>query len=130
MLVDEIAKLQEVLREEIPWLNMGGCIHFAYYCSERLKQLNIKHSVYLFDYIPVYSTYKHFKSVTYVGIYIPGIEGFDGHKFKPFKKVYDYHRKVNLSLDKLRKDYEWADGYDVNNNSKLKQLINTYINDN
>lgn len=129
MLIDEISKLHEILKVEIPTLNNGGCIHFAYYMSKRLKELNVPHSVYLFDYIPVYNTYKHFQSVTHVGVYIPGIEGFDGHKFKPFKKLYDYKRKVTLNLDRLRNDYKWCEVYDCNNNQKLEKFINTYIND-
>lgn len=130
MLVDEISKLQAVLNKEVPDLNCGGCIHFAYYMSKRLKELNIEHSVFLFDYIPVYNSYKHFKTVTHVGVYIPGIEGFDGHKFRPFKKMFDYRRKVTLNLDKLRNDYEWNYEYDTSQNQKLEQFINTYINGN
>ena len=127
MLVDQISKLQEVLADEIPTLNLGGCIHFAYYCSKRLRELNIEHSVFLFDYVPVYNAYKHFKGVTHVALYIPGIEGFDGHKFSPFKRLYDYRRKVTLNLDRLRNDYEWNHDYDTRNNQKLEELVNTYI---
>lgn len=130
MLLDQIQNLHEVLKKEIVNLNYGGCIHFAYFCSKRLRVLNIPHSVYLFDYVPINNTYKHFKSVTHVGIYTPETGGFDGVKFKDFKKIYDYQRKVTLNLEKLRSDYEWCSVYDTSQNEKLEQLINTYINGN
>jgi hypothetical protein len=130
MLKDQIQNLHKIIAGEIRNISYGGCIHFAYYCSKRFKELNIPHSVYLFDYVPVYNNYKHFESVTHVGIYTPETGGFDGLNFKDFKKIYDYKRKVTLNLDKLRNDYEWCHIYDTSQNERLEQLINTYINGN
>lgn len=128
---ESIELMQIVLKKEIPDLNKGGCIHFAYYFTNVLKKLNIPYKVYGFNTIKIGKTYNTFEAVDHIVVYLDGIGYLDGHKFLS-KNPYRYQRHIKLkNLDKLRSSYyNWNYEYDIRLNPKLEKIINKYINDN
>lgn len=131
LLVDKISTLQSKISKSIYGINFGGCIHFAYYFSKRLKELNIDHKIVFTDYVPINLSYDQFTSVSHVAVYIKNIGYIDGediHEDTSFKKQYIRHVKVSTKkLDAFRNGYEWNDEYDIFQNSRLEILINKYI---
>ena len=129
---DKINKLQKKISKEIDSINNGGCIHFAYYFSKRLRELGIEHSVAFRHTTQFDLTYARYDPSQHVAIYIEGIGYIDGEStVQDFKEDY-YIVKVSksISLKKLnyfRNEYEWNDWYDTKQNRKVEQLINKYI---
>ena len=129
---DKINKLQKKISEEIEFINCGGCIHFAYYFSKRLRELGIEHSVAFRDITQFDLTYARYTPSQHVAIYIEGIGYIDGiSTVQDFKQNY-YIVKVTKSislkkLDYFRNEYEWNYLYDTEQNHKVGQLINKYI---
>ena len=72
-LEEKIHNLQDKISEEICLINCGGCIHFAYYFSRRLKELNIEHKIAFMDDYNIRLEYKNFEPVRHVMVYIPNI---------------------------------------------------------
>lgn len=44
----QIVELHKKIKD-ISFINFGGCAHFAYFLSKRLKDLNIEHDIVAFD---------------------------------------------------------------------------------
>lgn len=130
LLEDQIKKLQNDINKNIDYINNGGCIHFSYFFSKRLRELNIKHKVAFHDYDKISLSYNKFNSVFHVTIYIENIGFIDGNVINK-KNNYTYIRKIsNISLIKLnsfRNDYKWNNTYNTKQNNKLELLINKYI---
>ena len=129
---DKINKLQKKISEKIEFINSGGCIHFAYYFSKRLRELGIKHSVAFRHTTQFDLTYARYISSQHVAIYIEGIGYIDGEStVQEFKEDYYIVRvSKSISLKKLnyfRNECEWNDLYDTEQNHKVGQLINKYI---
>jgi hypothetical protein len=133
-LENKICDMQYELQQKINELNNGGCIHFAYYFSEALKNLKIPHKVYLAHvWRKIGNTYATFHAVSHVVVFIEGIGYIDGHETvdqEDMECSYKYCRQTKLNLDNLRCNYEWNSTYRWHNNVKLKKIINTYISDN
>ena len=129
---DKIKKLQREIFQEISCINQGGCIHFAYYFSKRLRELGIEHSVAFRQTTQFDLTYAGYAPSQHVAIYIEGIGYIDGvSTIQDFKEDYYIVRvSKSVSLKKLnyfRNEYEWNDLYDTEQNHKVEQLINKHI---
>lgn len=129
---DKIDKLQKKISKKISCINQGGCIHFAYYFSKRLRELGIEHSVAFRHTTQFDLTYARYYPSEHVAIYIEGIGYIDGTStVQDFREDYYIVRvSKNISLKKLnyfRNEYEWNDWYDTEQNRTVEQLINKYI---
>lgn len=129
---DKINKLQKKISEKIECINYGGCIHFAYYFSKRLRELGIEHSVAFRHTIQFDLTYARYIPSEHVAIYIEGIGYIDGEStvqdFKEDHYIVKVSKSISLKkLDYFRNEYEWNYLYDTEQNHKVGQLINKYI---
>ena len=130
-MIESIKLMQIELKKQIPNLNRGGCIQFAYYFTNKLKELKIPYKVYAFNYDKIGKTYDTFEAVDHIVVYLDGIGFVDGHKIL-HKKNERYKRQIKLkNLDRLRSsEYCWNTEYPTRLNPKLEEIINTYINGN
>ena len=132
-LEEKIHNLQDKISEEICLINCGGCIHFAYYFSRRLKELNIEHKIAFMDDYNIRLEYKNFEPVRHVMVYIPNIGLIDGTSIKKknsFVRGTYYFKITDCSLKKLdnfRRLFKWNFQYDQKNNEKLDKLIKKFI---
>ena len=130
-LAARIILMQSDIRENIEYINNGGCIHFAYFFSKALKDLKIPHTVLFFNPGPIYTTYSTFESVSHVMVKIGRVGIIDGLRTYDSSFSYSKNKKeLSLSLNRLRKEYEWNFLYDTKQNRKLNKIIRKYINDN
>lgn len=121
--------MQRKLQEEIPDLNMGGCIWFAVYFSDILKQKQISYKVYSCNYYHgTGRTYREFEGSQHIVLYVDNLGYFDGHKFF---KCLDYRYVKHLKLKNLRRLAEkegcWNNWYDIDCNEQLEQIIKSYM---
>lgn len=129
---NKINKLQKKISEKIEFINNGGCIHFAYYFSKRLRELGIEHSV-AFRHITQFDlTYARYVPSEHVAIYIEGIGYIDGEStvqdFKENYYIVKVSKRISLKkLDYFRNGHGWNDLYNTEQNHKVGQLINKYI---
>lgn len=127
MIRKQVELMQSEIKEKIPSLNCGGCIHFAYYFTERLKELKIPYKVYSFNNWATGKTYSTFKSVHHITVYIDRIGFVDGYKTVQHKnKRYKCHIRLK-DLNRLRWRSDWNHEYNVNCNQLLEKIINKYI---
>ena len=128
-LIDKIKRIQEDIDDQIECINLGGCIHFAYYLSNQLTKLKIQHSILFMDYRPIDLRYGNFASVSHVAVYVPLIGYIDGEDIfhnidKPYKRV----QKVSLrKLNNFRNNTTWNDSYDTTQNGILLRLIEKHL---
>lgn len=131
MFKNSILKMQQKLQEEIPDLNRGGCIWFAVYFVDILKQKKIPYKVYSCnDYEGTGRTYKEFNGSSHIVIYIDNLGYFDGHKFINHLNNFRYIKHLKLkNLQRLaEKEGCWNNEYDKSEyNNKLEQIIKNYI---
>lgn len=128
MLRSIIKSMQRELRQAIPNLNFGGCIHFAYYFTKALKKAGIDYKVYGFHHSPIGKTYETFGSIAHVTVWIENIGFVDGHETDGHYIDYDYKNHIKLkNLNRLRYEYEWNPSYDLEDNEVLEKIINKYI---
>ena len=129
---DKINKLQKEISKEIKCINQGGCIHFAYYFSKRLRELGIKHSI-VFQHDTYFTlTYKNYIPSRHVVVYIEGIGYIDGEStmqsFEDGMSVVRFSERISLTkLDYFRNKFEWNFMYDESQNREVEKLINKYI---
>jgi hypothetical protein len=127
----QIKKLQKQITKQISDINHGGCIHFAYYFSKKLRELKIDHKVVLLDYDHIDVRYDHFGPVAHLMIYIEGVGYIDGEEtFVSLRRRYSYFKHTNLSikkLDKFRNEHQWNMSYDTDQNNKVEALIQKNI---
>ena len=129
---DKINKLQKEISKEIKFINQGGCIHFAYYFSKRLRELGIKHSI-VFQHDTYFTlTYKNYIPSQHVVVYIEGIGYIDGEStmqsFEDGMSVVRFSERISLTkLDYFRNKFKWNFLYDKSQNRKVEKLINKYI---
>lgn len=132
VLQSQIVKLQERINSNISEINFGGCIHFAYYFSKKLNELNIPHKVFFGNYDSIDLRYEYLDSVNHVMIYIEGIGYIDGKKTLTSSPNYRYKRCLKVSekkLNTMRKTCDWNNWYETSNNTYLSKLINKFIGD-
>lgn len=126
----KINSLQEAVRKNIYFINHGGCIHFVYFLSKRLRELGIYHRVCFSNCCNVSLDYDKFEAVNHVTIYIPRIGYIDGYETtkKLYRKYNTETEKISLNkLNRFRKEYDWNPTYDIGQNRKLNSLIKKYI---
>jgi hypothetical protein len=122
-LEEKIQTLQYKIRKNIKCLNAGGCGYFAYYFSERLKELNISHSIYFEDYFPIGTTLKEFYTPSHVVIFIKGIGFIDGYKTLDRKRTSRSYSRIRYQIKKTLTRGDWNNMYDRRQNRSLKKLI-------
>ena len=128
---NKLKELQSEINRSITGVNSGGCIHFAYFMSNRLTELNIEHKIYFFDYdLP--EQFSEHELCNHVMIYIRGIGFFDGlQTYSSIKSAKNKHgfsvsdREENLA--QLRKIEGWNEEYNRYQNFKLRKLIYSII---
>lgn len=123
ILKEQIQNLQQKIRYNIDNLNCGGCCYFAYYFSERLKKLNIPHSIYFEDYLFLERTLKNFITPSHVFIFIEGIGFIDGYKTLSQKEKDKTYVKIRYQLKKALDKGSWNNYYKTKQNRLLKKLI-------
>lgn len=126
-----ITNIQKTLRNN-EMLNSGGCVHFAYYLSKKLQELNIKHSLHCFMYTYEDSLDILDSGCRHIVVNIPEVGIIDGHNtfqtmdnFGYFmSKVIDFPKSINLN--KLRNTkYLWNSTYSVKYNQIISRVINS-----
>ena len=124
---EKINKLQEEICKSVKNLNFGGCCRFAYYFSEKLKKLNIPHSIYFVDNcIKLPSTLVKFKTPQHVYVYIKDIGFIDGYKTVK-QNNYKNKTKINYKVEKALYKGVWNNTYNPNQDKELIYLINKII---
>jgi len=140
---EQIQELQSTIRVKIINLNSGGCVHFAYYFSKRLKELKIDHSITLVNESyddPISITYKGFQPVMHILVHIPEIGYIDGYStynilskgsFLNGSRSRVFYKKISKisvkKLDYFRQTGAWNPIYNVNQNKSLESIINSII---
>jgi hypothetical protein len=129
---EKIELLQKYLNRQMPYLNEGGCVHFAYFFSRRLTELNISYKIILLDYDNIKYKLSNNEGVSHVVVYIQGIGYIDGHETKKQIKrnVYNKLPYQLSSTNYIRKHYSWNDTYNVKQNRLLSRMINKIISEN
>lgn len=120
-----IDDLQYRISDEIENLNYGGCIHFAYYLSKKLKSLNIDHKITLLDHCKAFITKDKFREngVSHVMIFIPEIGFVDGYRTYEGNPPYYYKNYKQISFAVRHYDWIWNPSYDTSQNNRLRQII-------
>lgn len=118
------------ISSEISWINQGGCVHFAYYFSKKLRQLGIKHSIVLIDYCYIDEKQFNKYGANHVTVYIPKIGLVDGEHVRkerdyPYKE-FSEHSKLSF---KVRHKDVWNDWYDTRQNNKVRKIIKEVFDD-
>lgn len=130
----KIRNLQEELIDSLEFINYGGCVHFAYYFSNALKELKIDHKVvFLANRSNIDESIKNYDTFSHIMIHIPKIGYVDGHDtFKTKRDLNSYEsmrkkssKKTDLNLFRMRPG--WNTEYDTSNNEYLEATINKYI---
>lgn len=121
----QIEKMQIKILKNIRNLNDGGCCRFAYYFSERLKELGIEHSIYFCSdyYYHLFSTLKDFETPQHVFVHIKGIGFIDGYATYQSGICYSKKVKIQYSVKKALKAGNWNTLYDVSQDKTLKKII-------
>ena len=115
-------------------INCGGCIHFAYYLSEKLKSLNIEHEVVgLFSHGDSMEDL-FFGGCTHVVVYVPRLGYIDSKTVRTEIRSYSFLsvRKItfpkDLDLNALRNSRNaWNTVYNLGYNSTISRVINSHF---
>ena len=129
----KIKSMQEEIRKNIYSLNCGGCIHFAFYFSKRLEELNIPHKIFLGNKNSTKIDVSNFEPVNHVMVYVHKLGYIDGYKTVRFAKLsFRRHVLTNINLNRrsIRNHPNWNSDYDVSQNRLLNTIIKKHINDN
>ena len=121
------------MESKVPYLNNGGCVHFANFFSKKLTELGIEHSIIYFNYERVGRTYFTFSPVAHVAVKIKNVGVVDGFRTRSqsdFKKRYGNAQIRDFDLDLISKYCGWNPSYSLSYNKKVKSIINKYFNDN
>lgn len=124
---DKIKIIQKEIINNIEDINSGGCIHFAYFFSKKLLELNIDHKICFTDDSDDFVNDENF-ICSHVMIYIPEVGLFDGYGFRQ-RNNYNYSTLIspnNDFLNNLRKDRQWSTVYDRYQNFKLYKIISNF----
>ena len=119
-----IENIQRNLYLNVPNLNSGGCIQFAYFFSKKLESLGVPHRVYYMDdYTEL--TLAERETCAHVVVYIHNIGYIDGYEtFKNFKDSHFRYKAVRTDIDKTRKSKRWNTFYNKKKyNSVVKKTI-------
>lgn len=132
-LKEKIENMQKELNEKIHHLNSGGCIHFAFYFSKQLEELNIPHKIFFGDRDRINITKDYFDTVNHVMVYISKLGYVDGYTTIKYAKL-EYRKtklmKIDLSPKEIRFHWDWSPLYDTTQNILLQSIIKKHINDN
>jgi len=134
-LIENIINMNDKITKSIKRVNNGGCIHYAYYVSKKLTELQIEHKIVFVNRTPVSLTYSDFFAVVHVLVYIPTIGYIDSDgiyvRRGQITGGYRYCKSFKVSLTKLnrlRSEYIWNPRYKTVQNEKLEKLVNKHLN--
>lgn len=124
-----IQSLQRKISKKIHCLNSGGCVHFAYYFSKKLRDLEIEHKIVYLDDQEISLVKSEFEPVNHVCIYIPHVGYIDG--YKTLKKIPAHLKYKKFSVDTtkvnyFRLSYSWNSSYELRQNDLLEEIINEH----
>lgn len=133
-LANQIKQLQRNLDRKVESLNCGGCIYFAYYFSEKLKELHIEHKFFIVHYQPIDIRKGKSDGFIHVMIYIPEIGYIDGEsiysslkEYMPYRKYYRHIKLSKSKVETLIHERSWNPSYNINQNAVILSNINKYI---
>ena len=110
-------------------INCGGCIHFAYYLSNKLSENGIKHKI-----VGIVDTRLNLATTQNIGckhvvVFISKIGYIDSNQICSSIENFNYwHSKalnLNFDLDKFRKKNIWNSSYNRNYNSTISRVLNS-----
>lgn len=126
-------KLNKDIKKHTNSINRGGCVHFAYFLSKKLRSLKIEHSIVFGSWEPIPGV-KHLNTVTHIMVHIEGIGYIDGTDiFKKVSSKYKYVKIVKAATLPLKKFerycwiYGWNPQYNTDQNVLVANFIDTYI---
>lgn len=127
---EKIKNLQLEIQFRIDHINEGGCIHFAYFLSKKLKELKISHKIIYLNSSPLEKP----RSCAHVVVYIPNIGYVDGRKTIKTKaeltssRSYKcYHDFSEYEHNHVRLTGNWNWSYWKRQNKLLSYLIKKHI---
>lgn len=120
----QILNIQKEISARITYINNGGCIHFAYYLSKRLKELAIPHKVY---FLNIHHNIEEGDTVDHVMVKVDGIGLIDGTKINKSFSNYG-KRKHTPNLEKIRFHNNWRTTYKKTQNQVLQNIIRKHLN--
>lgn len=101
----------DIIKEtsKIPFLNHGGCIHFAYYLSNELSKYGYDHKIFgifydKFSTVDDYIRMFNIEGAVHVVLYIKGVGYFDGEKLVKHPKDFypaEYFSAIQLPKEKI-----------------------------
>ena len=129
VLLRQLWALEQDITKKVSHINWGGCVHFAYFLSKRLRELGIDHKIGYLHWDKIDMRYKNMSSINHVTVYIDGIGFIDGeeilkHPYTTYKKI---ERTSLKKLDYYRKNCQWNPDYDKRQNMLVKNLIYKHI---
>lgn len=124
--------LAEIIKDiqtslDIPWINNGGCVHFAYFLSSTLKRYGIKHSVIAINRKYQGITIKDIfnEGCSHLVVYIKEIGYIDAERTEDkLSKFYTFDiisERVtdDIDLNELRNTDVWRELYDKQKYNKV-----------
>ena len=126
----------------IPYLGNGGCVHFAYYFSERLSALGIKHEIIGFDrglkvsyksrmidrWVRDKKCFKLAFNHVMVKVEDYYVDGYIKVKHGDCRFfAYDNGRISFHKLELIREHGAWNDWYNTGNNKLMNKIIKEVI---
>ena len=144
-MINKLSLIISDIQKEIdnPSINCGGCVHFAYFLSKKLKHFGYKHNIVAINTFNFFIDFKEEKQylLNYKGgcshlvVHIPKIGYVDAElTVKNVKslcrKDISFHTFMlpeSFDLNKLRHKNIWNNSYDRQYNRKLNQIISKHF---
>lgn len=128
---DSIGLIQVRLSNEVIFLNNGGCIHFAYYFSKRLRKLGIDHKIVLCNSYNInpFSYLQQAGGINHVMVYIRGVGYIDGHNtYSTLERLHHNIHYKNINLGIIRNFNGWSPYYNSKKyNPIVRKVVNTLL---
>lgn len=144
-MINKLSLIISDIQKEInnPTINCGGCVHFAYFLSEKLKRFGYKHNIVAINTFSYFIDFEEEKEylLNYQGgcshlvIHIPKIGYVDAEvTVKNVKSLYrkdiSFHVFMlpeSFDLNKLRHKDLWNDSYNRQYNKELNKIISKHF---
>lgn len=125
----QILNLQKELNSRITNINKGGCIHFAYFLSKRLNELNISNKVYFLNVKQHHIVYPE-QSADHVMVKVDKIGLIDGTSILKSFSNYKRRRQFKEDWRIVLKNPNWSKVYKKTQNQLLNNIIKKHLNGN
>lgn len=124
-----------------PAINCGGCVHFAYFLSKKLKRFGYKYDIVAINIDNCFIDLEEEKEylLNYQGgcshlvVHIPKIGYIDAERTaRSLKSFYNFYTDTfklpeSFDLNKLRSKDIWNDEYDRKYNKDLNKIISKHF---